>query len=172
MQATAQLARDPAIEERVESAVAEIDRVIRDLRNYIFGLRPGILADQELDQALRQMVKEFEEKTGTLAIADIDPKVATALGPKAPDVLQLAREALSNVGRHSGAATCRISLVRDDGMALLEVDDDGDGFDPAKRKGTGQGLRNLEERAKKLSGAFEIQSVPREGTTVRVRIPL
>ena len=172
MQATAQLARDPAIEERVESAVAEIDRVIRDLRNYIFGLRPGILADQELDQALRQTVKEFEEKTGTLAIADIDPKVATALGPKAPDVLQLAREALSNVGRHAGAATCRVSLVRDEGMALLEIDDDGDGFDPAKRKASGQGLRNLEERAVQLGGAFEIQSIPSEGTTVKIRIPL
>jgi two-component system, NarL family, sensor histidine kinase DevS len=172
MQATAQLARDPAIEERVESAVAEIDRVIRDLRNYIFGLRPGILADQELDQALRQTVKEFEEKTGTLAIADIDPKVATALSSKAPDVLQLAREALSNVGRHAGAATCRVSLVRDGGGALLEIDDDGDGFDVAKRSGTGQGLRNLGDRAEKLGGSFEIQSVPHEGTTVRVRIPL
>jgi two-component system, NarL family, sensor histidine kinase DevS len=172
MQATATMARDPEIEERVESAVAEIDRVIRDLRNYIFGLRPGILADQELDQALRQTVREFEERTGTLAIADIDPKVASALGPKAPDVLQLAREALSNVGRHADATTCRVSLVRDGGAALLEIDDDGQGFDPAERKGAGQGLRNLEERAADLGGSFEIQSVAKEGTTVRIRIPL
>src|SRR6202035_1662621 len=50
LQATAVRSRDPEVESRVEAAVAEIDRAIRDLRNYIFGLRPGILADRQLER--------------------------------------------------------------------------------------------------------------------------
>jgi signal transduction histidine kinase len=171
LQATATMSKDPEIETRVEDAVGEIDRVIRDLRNYIFGLRPGVLADRQLDQALRQIVAEFEEKTGVVAVPEIDAGVAAELGSQAGDVLQLTREALSNVGRHANASTCRISLRRGDRAAVLEIDDDGSGFDPAAVRGGGQGLRNLEERATLLGGTFEIESASGEGTTIRVTIP-
>src|SRR5438477_10280188 len=143
LQATATLSKDGDIERRVEDAVEEIDRVIRDLRNYIFGLRPGLLADRQLDQALRQLAEDFQARTGVVAATDIDVTVAAELGSRASDVLQLAREGLSNVGRHAQAATCRLSLFRRDDRAILEVDDDGRGFDPSAARGTGQGLRNL-----------------------------
>ena len=55
LQGTAALAQDEEIGRRIEGAVEEIDRAIRDLRNYIFGLRPGILADRQLGQALREL---------------------------------------------------------------------------------------------------------------------
>jgi signal transduction histidine kinase len=86
----------------------------------------------------------------------------------------LVREALSNVHRHAGAATCRVSLHRDEGgaAALLEVDDDGRGFDVAAGSGAGRGLGNLRGRAARLGGRAEIVSVPGEGTTVRVAIPV
>src|SRR5439155_23766036 len=113
LQATATLSKDEGIEQRVEDAVAEIDRVIRDLRNYIFGLRPGLLADRQLDQALHRLVEDFQEKTGVVGVADIDAEVAAELGSRAADLLQLVREALSNVGRHADATTCRVSLRRD-----------------------------------------------------------
>ena len=59
LQGTAALAKDEEIAARVEGAVEEIDHAIRDLRNYIFGLRPGFLADRQLDQALRELGDEF-----------------------------------------------------------------------------------------------------------------
>jgi signal transduction histidine kinase len=68
------------------------------------------------------------------------------------------------------AATCRVSLYRTEDGRLLEVDDDGRGFDPAAATGTGQGLRNLRERAEALGGRAEISSVPGQGTSVRVTI--
>jgi len=172
LQATATLSKDGDIERRVEDAVEEIDRVIRDLRNYIFGLRPGLLADRQLDQALWQLAEDFQARTGVVAATDIDVTVAAELGSRASDVLQLAREGLSNVGRHAQAATCRLSLFRRDDRAILEVDDDGRGFDPSAARGTGQGLRNLEERALALGGMLEVMSVPGEGTTLRVSLPL
>jgi len=171
LQGSALLAGDDELRGRLQHAVEELDRVIRDLRNYIFGLRPGILADRQLDQALQGLVEEFGQRTGVLAIAEVDPAVAAELTGRAADVVQLAREALSNVSRHAEAATCRVSLYRDTDGAVLEVDDDGRGFDPAAATGTGQGLRNLRERAEGLGGRAEIQSAPGEGTRVRVRIP-
>jgi len=171
LQGSALLAGDDDLRGRLQNAVEELDRVIRDLRNYIFGLRPGILADRQLDQALKGLVEEFQLRTGVLAIADVDPAAAAELTGRAADVVQLASEALSNVSRHAEAATCRVSLYRDPDGAVLEVDDDGRGFDPAAATGTGQGLGNLRERAESLGGRAEIQSAPGEGTRVRVRIP-
>jgi signal transduction histidine kinase len=81
------------------------------------------------------------------------------------------REALSNIGRHADATTCRVRLVRDPaGGVLLEVDDDGGGFDPSTLS-AGMGLANLRERAGSLGGTLEIVSGDDEGTTVRVFLP-
>jgi signal transduction histidine kinase len=169
LQGAATLARDPELAGRIEGAVEELDRVIRDLRNYIFGLRPGILADRQLDQALRRLVEEFAERSGVVAVAEVDPEAASVLAGSAGDVVQLAREALSNVSRHA-AATCRVSLRQVEGGVVLEVDDDGRGFDPDQAS-AGHGLPNLRERAAAVGGRAEIASAPGEGTTVRVTIP-
>jgi two-component system, NarL family, sensor histidine kinase DevS len=171
LQGSALLAGDDDLRGRLQHAVEELDRVIRDLRNYIFGLRPGILADRQLDQALKGLVEEFGQRTGVLAIAEVDPAAAAELTGRAGDVVQLAREALSNVSRHAQAATCRVSLYRDQDAVVLEIDDDGRGFDPATGTGTGQGLPNLRERAQSLGGRAEIHSPPGEGTKVRITIP-
>jgi len=93
MQATATMSRDPELQRRIESAVEEMDRVIRDLRNYIFGLRPGILADRQLDQALRGLAEDFQEKTDIVTIVDVDPSVAAELSSSAGDIVQFVREA-------------------------------------------------------------------------------
>jgi signal transduction histidine kinase len=172
MQATATMSRDPELQHRIEGAVEEMDRVIRDLRNYIFGLRPGILADRQLDQAMRGLAEDFQEKTGVVAVVDVDPRVASELASRAGDLVQVVREALSNVGRHANAATCRVTLRVGNGGALLEIDDDGSGFDIDSTGGTGQGLRNLRGRAEALGGDLVIQSAPDHGTTVRLAIPL
>jgi signal transduction histidine kinase len=171
LQGSALLAGGEELRARLQNAVEELDRVIRDLRNYIFGLRPGILADRQLDQALQRLVEEFGERTGVLAIAEVDSTVAAELTGRAGEVVQLAREALSNVSRHAEAATCRVSLYREEDGGVLEVDDDGRGFDPAQDRRGGQGLRNLRERARALGGRAEIDSVPGEGAKVRITIP-
>jgi len=86
----------------------------------------------------------------------------------AADVLQLAREALSNVGRH---ATCRVSLYRRDHHAVLEVDDDGRGFDP-ETNSRDDGLTNVKSRTRELGGNVSIEIAPGKGTTIRVALSL
>ncbi|MDP9326802.1 MAG: GAF domain-containing sensor histidine kinase [Actinomycetota bacterium] len=173
LQGAASFAKDEELGRRIESAVGEIDRAIRDLRNYIFGLRPGILADRQLHQALHALGAEFEAKSGVVTVVDVDEETAGSLASRAGDLVQMTREALSNVGRHAQAETCRISLRRGalEGTAVLEIDDDGVGLDP-EAAGAGMGLVNLQDRAASLGGDLAIESAAGTGTTVRLTIPI
>jgi signal transduction histidine kinase len=170
LQGAALLAGDEQLRSRLQHAVQELDLVIGDLRNYIFGLRPGILADRHLDQALQGLVEEFGQRSGVVAVTQIDPAVAAELAGRAADVVQLAREALSNVSRHAQATTCRVSLYHHGDHAILEIDDDGRGFDPT-HPATGQGLHNLHQRANRLGGHTQVHTTPGQGTKVQITIP-
>jgi len=169
LQGLATASNDADIARRLEAAVEDVDHAIRDSRNYIFGLRPGILADRQLDQALKEMIGEFGSRSGVVTIVDVDSEAASQLASRAADVVQLAREALSNVGRHGAATTCRVSLRRGDTGLVLEIDDDGRGFD-VDVTSWGMGLNNLRERVESL-GVLEVESTPGEGTTVRATLP-
>jgi signal transduction histidine kinase len=172
LQGAAALAEDEGISERIEGAVEDIDRAIRDLRNYIFGLRPGILADRQLDQALRELGAEFEQRSGVVTVVDVDPGIAAELASIASDVVQVTREALSNVGRHAEATTCRVSLRRGaTGGAILVIDDDGRGFEAGSIV-EGLGIGNLRDRVASLGGSLDIRSSAEDGTTVRAVLPL
>ena len=171
LQGTAAIANDEDTARRIEHATEEIDRAIRDLRNYIFGLRPGVLADRQLDQAVRQLATEFEEHSGVLTIIDVDASVAAELASLASDVVQIVREALSNVSKHAEATSCRITLRRTERGAELEIDDDGLGFDPSSTS-QGMGMDNLRGRVLTLGGELSIDSVIGEGATIKASIPL
>jgi signal transduction histidine kinase len=170
LQAMATASGDEGIAQRLEAAVEDVDRAIRDLRNYIFGLRPGILADRQLDQAIKEMASEFGARSGVVTVVEVDADAASILTSRASDVVQLVREALSNVGRHGAATTCRVSLARSKNGFVLEIDDDGQGFD-VDLTTWGMGLQNLRERVVSLGGTFDVQSTPGEGTTVRATFP-
>jgi signal transduction histidine kinase len=170
LQGLASSSSDAELTRHLEAAVEDVDHAIRDLRNYIFGLRPGILADRQLDQALKEMASEFDARTGIVTVVALDGEAASVLASRAGDVVQLAREALSNVSRHAEATTCRVSLLRGDGGLVLEIDDDGRGFD-IDATTWGMGLRNLRERAESLGGTLHVESTRGEGTTVRATFP-
>jgi PAS domain S-box-containing protein len=170
LQGMAIMTTDAVLSARLEATVGQVDDVIRDLRSYIFGLRPGQAADRHLGRALRELAEQLEQQHGVACAVDVDEAVAARLAGQAADIVQMAREALSNVGRHAGAATCRLSLRGEPGFAVLAIEDDGRGFVAGGRDG-GWGLRNLGERAAAMGGSLDIASVPGEGTTVSLRMP-
>jgi signal transduction histidine kinase len=170
LQGATAMTTDAEMVKRLEGAVDDIDRAIRDLRNYIFGLRPGILADRQLDQAIRDLCFEFEEASQVVTVVEIDPDAAAELSGVASDVIQITREALSNIRRHSGAHTCRVSVGRDGERISIEIDDDGQGFDAAA-PGDGMGLRNIRARVQAIGGEVSLSSTLGEGTTVTVSLP-
>lgn len=85
----------------------------------------------------------------------------------------IAQESLNNVFKHAKAQTVTLSLQQTDSAVVLEIVDDGVGFDPATlaRKG-GLGLRGMDERAAQIGGRLNVRSAPGQGTTIRVEIPL
>jgi two-component system, NarL family, sensor histidine kinase DevS len=173
LQAAHSMAGDrAAVEARLTQSVENIDRVIRDLRNYIFGLRPGVAADRQLDRALRELAAGFAQGSVATIEVETDPDAVSRLASRVGDVVQAAREALSNAVRHSGADTISVTLLTIGSTAVLEVSDNGTGFDPGEVQGKGQGLGNLRARAAQIGGELEIESEAGRGTWLRIRIPL
>jgi signal transduction histidine kinase len=171
LQGTALVASDPEIKRRMERAVEELDGVIRDLRNYIFGLRPGILADRQLDQALRDLGRDLESRTREVVEVQVDAALAAALSPRSAELVQLTREALSNVARHAHATRASVRLERDGSRAVLTVTDDGVGFKPDGRS-PGNGMRNMRDRASRLGGTLQVTSAAGKGTTLQIAFPI
>jgi signal transduction histidine kinase len=171
LQGTAAVVGDPRLADRIQQFVSEIDRVIGDVRSYIFGLRPSVLSAGNLTNTLEQIAHETEERTGVTVIVDVDVSLEPALANGSAHIVHIVREALSNVGRHAAATTCRVSVRREGSSAVLEIDDDGRGFDRDSIS-SGLGMGNLAERAEAIGGTLEVESHPGRGTTVRVTVPV
>jgi signal transduction histidine kinase len=171
LQAAENMVRDPEkLVARLGSAVEDIDRVIRNLRDYIFGLGRGGVADRQLDASLRDLTDEFRRASEVAIRLQVDPEAASLLAGHASDVMQFAREAMSNAVRHAKGQTVAVTLRKDGAFIALEVEDDGAGFDPQAAEG-GHGLLNLRSRAEALGGELQIESTPGTGTRVLLRVP-
>jgi len=171
LQGTALMSASPETAARVERAVGELDDVIRDLRNYIFGLRPGILADRQLDQALRTLGEEVHANSGSTVVVEVDSALAARLSGRSHEIVQLTREALSNVARHANAKNSTVRLSQTGRRAVLTIEDDGTGFD-TRRESSGSGLRNMRQRASALGGTLRITSKDAQGTSLRITFPI
>jgi signal transduction histidine kinase len=171
LQGTALLAGSSETASRIDGAVNELDRVIRDLRNYIFGLRPGILADRQLDQALRELGEDLQKRSGARVEVEVDVELAARLSSRSHQIVQLTREALSNVARHAQASRSSVRLAREGKTAVLTIEDDGVGFD-VRGGSAGNGLRNMRERAEAMGGAMLVTSKAKKGTKLRMTFPV
>jgi len=108
---------------------------------------------------------------------DIELEVADDTAPaqdseRAREVLRIAQEALQNAIRHAAAHRVEVRLAAADGRLVLEVVDDGAGFEPRdpELRSRHLGLTSMEERAERLGGRLEIRSAPEAGTTVRLEV--
>jgi signal transduction histidine kinase len=130
-----------------------------------------LLANRALDDALRRLAADLESHSEVRVAVEIEPLAAVLVSRCAADVVQVAREALSNVRRHADASTVQLTLSRAGPRVLLEIIDDGRGLAPNTEPGLGLG--NMRARAAALGGELLIGSGERQrGTTIRLSIPL
>lgn len=158
--------------EPLAEAQAIADGGLRTVRDITQLLHPAALDDLGLsaaiDASLRGLARRHDVK---VEFSQLD--MSERLSPVTEvAVYRIVQEAITNVARHSRAAHCSIKLVRLSSKLLVEVVDDGSGFDPAAvRGGGGFGLVGIRERAAHLGGTFHVDSAPGHGTRVRVELP-
>jgi two-component system sensor histidine kinase UhpB len=148
-----------------ESARAGLDDVRRVARR----LRPGVLEDLGLTSALAALATDFTDHSSASVRRSFAPGLP-ALSPEAEVVVyRVAQEALTNAARHADAQSVELSLQRLGDSVVLEVRDDGRGFDGLEE---GSGLMGMRERASLVRAELSVISRPRHGTTVRLKVPV
>jgi PAS domain S-box-containing protein len=155
----------------VQRAIDQLHEVVREIRSYIFDLRPRGFAG-DLPSALANLADEFAQNTRIETAVDIDPRL-----PEVPEEVGLAlyhvaHEALSNVRKHAQASSASIRLGAEDGRLALEIADRGAGFEARHRRSEAhRGLRNMAARMRAAGGRLEVESAPGKGTVVRALGP-
>jgi signal transduction histidine kinase len=164
---------DPAeADRRLGQCLGALNATIREVRAYISGLAPENLRHAGFTQAVRSLTEELRAGRDVAFDLRIDED-ATGLLTEAQsaDLLQIAREAISNSQRHGRASAVTVRLHRSDHEVCLLVQDNGSGFDPARRR-DGHGLGNMQARAAGLGAAVRLESRPGEGTRLLVTLPV
>jgi signal transduction histidine kinase len=162
---------------RVDEAIDALHAVIRDVRNFIFGLRPVLLESGDLAEGLRHLGTELRRNGGVAVSIDVAERDAEAVAElpieTVAELLAITREALSNVARHAGATACHVSITTVDRTLRLEIADDGRGFDPRLDVERGHhGLANMRARAVALGAEYDIGSMPSGGTRMILSVPM
>jgi signal transduction histidine kinase len=164
--------------ERIRSGAAELIELSRSaltaLRALIFELRPPALQDHSLTEAVRAYAASMTGRSG-VSVAVLDERADTALSEVASDhIYRVVQEALHNVVRHASAGRVTVCF-RDDHTAgaavVVEIADDGIGFNPAQVGDGHLGLITMRERAEDLGGRLEVRSRHGAGTRVILRVP-
>jgi signal transduction histidine kinase len=159
---------DPALTERIDQAVTDLDDTIRDIRSTIFALQNR--GQWSLRDDARSLVQEYVPVLGFTpalrTVGPVDTLVPEALGVH---LLAVLREALSNVARHARGSRTTVDLQVSEDEVLLRVIDDGVGMSDERRE---SGLLNVRRRAHELGGTVVLLPTVPHGTTVEWRIPL
>ena len=173
--AAARALLDQEDKEAAGSHLAQADELVRlaqkELNVLIHQMRPAALEGKGLSAALGDYAADWSKKSEIPAEVHVRGERETPLEVEQA-LFRVAQEALANVARHSGARSVEVDLIYDADRLTLRVADDGRGFDPAKDKGDGFGLRSMSERLAKLGGLVEVESTPGEGTRVEGVCPL
>lgn len=166
--------KEPDMHADLDRAIDDLNKVIKDIRSYIFDLRPQLSHVQDVPQALHELVEHFRVNSLIAATLDIDPSFS-AVGEEAEAMalFHIAQEALNNAAKHSKATAVSIRLRATPASVILEVEDNGIGFEPPPDgvSGAHHGLRNMRDRARSVGGMLSYDSAPGRGTTVRITLP-
>lgn len=159
---------------RVDRAIDRLHTTIGDIRQFIVGLGPETYIG--LGPALEALGRDMLAGSATdLAVEVVDAaSLRGRLPPEADhELVQIAREALSNIARHSNASHVTLAVTVSGNTLTLRIEDDGIGFETGRRlDGTHFGLANLRDRSAAFGGTLTIESEPGSGTCIIVQLPI
>jgi signal transduction histidine kinase len=167
----------PDAVERVGELRQWTQTLLDGVRRVIRALRPIYLEDLGLPAALEMLAEDVARSSGLEIHVRVDGTPARLTPEREIAVYRIAQEALSNIGRHAHAAQGHLRLAFDPGRLVLEVHDDGQGFEPPERltdlaSSDHYGLAGMQERAELIGARLSLQSAPGAGTTIWLELPL
>jgi signal transduction histidine kinase len=156
----------------LKAIIDSLRRASQGLREALYELRAGETVGRALPRAVEDLVALERRRSKAM---EVELTVQEGVPTKLPEevckgVLLVVREALTNARRHSSARRVRVVLEATEEEIVVEVSDDGVGFDP-RQSTQSVGLGAMRERTALLSGRLEVFSEPAEGTTLRLRVP-
>jgi len=162
----------PGLQYQAQLLLELIDNTIQTVKKIVMDLRPPILDELGLNEAIEWQGKEFEEKTGIACELDLEEDLEHLTPKCATTVFRIFQETLTNVVRHAKASKINIELTRKDGMLVLCLKDDGIGVSEDQIENPRSlGILGMRERAIELGGQFQIEGTQGKGTVVTIRIP-
>jgi len=173
-----ELARQPgASGEAATDCVQLVERAMTHIRGLSLRLRPPMLDDLGLAEALEWVVDQQARAAGwqvTVQVPELEERLPQEIETAC---FRIAQEALTNAARYSGATEVGVTLRVDDGELLLEVRDNGRGFELARYRSPEErtqhfGLISMTERAALVGGELAIETAPGQGTCIRARFAL
>lgn len=152
-------------------SIDQLNAAIADLRGYVLGLRQVQASDQPLTESLPLLAEQARSN----ALIDVDVQVSPDAvqrldQPRQEAAYYIAADALGNIARHARARHAWVRLFDEDGVVVLQIADDGVGFD-FEASTTGHGLHNMRERAFAVGGTLRVESQPGRGARVRFELP-
>ena len=162
---------NPELTDQVQKLLELADQTMQVVRDAVSSLRPGAL-DAGIAAALEWLTAEFSRGTEIGYSLSVPDETLPLAEERAIALFRIVQESLTNVARHARARHVSVTLERAGNDCLLQVRDDGCGFDPVATRKRSFGLAGMKERMLMLGGKIDIVSAPGKGTTIKVELPI
>lgn len=162
---------DPGLRDRLNSMKRLIAQLFQLVRDVATALRPPIL-DAGIASAIEWQARRFEARTQIPCLVQVPDNLPSLPDATAIGLFRILQESLTNVMRHAEAHTVELSLTLSDGVLCMCIADDGKGFDQRAERPASFGLVGMRERVLIMGGQLHLDTLPGEGTTLRIHIPL
>jgi len=162
-----------AAKERIHHAIDGLNQAIRDIRSYILDLRPRQLGSEGLLNGIKRLIAEYRANTfSEVHFTGPDSDLKDLPQSQSLTLFHICQESLANAAKHAKAKNVQVAIWTTDDRALMEIRDDGKGFDlDNMHTSIGHGLANMQTRAHAVGGDIDVSSVSGEGTTILVWVP-
>ena len=167
------IGRGGSVSEEFRTVQLALQAALNDLRAILRGLQLPEIEQLSLVETLQRAAADHQRKTGVAVPLTLSNAPLTAPLPVRITLFRVLQESLANGFRHGGGRNQRVAVSSATGAVIVEVADDGPGFDPQALKPDGHfGLDWMRERVELLGGSFEVRSTPGQGAVVRTSLPL
>jgi signal transduction histidine kinase len=162
---------------KLEEIKSLLNETIKEVRRVTFNLKPTVLGDYGLAAGLKLFINEISRYSNTSIVFRNPDQLNDRFSQRIENnIFRIVQEAVNNAIKYANASSIEVLLAKQDDQLVISIVDNGSGFDPSKLKDvgieSGSGFFNMYERTEYINGKFEIDSIPGDGTSIKLRVPV